>query len=177
MLGAAASGFPIDLLATIDAAEAAALPLAALVAPQLLDISSPRTRTGVADIALPRPAGARASRPGPGVGNIAGPRRLIGPSPELLALLCSRPRLPIALACGRVTVGDAPPVPCIVLPAVAVADIGAVEVAVDVHGAVRIDIHIAAAATITPVPATEDGACGREAQAPHEAGRERAPNG
>jgi hypothetical protein len=61
---------PIDLLTTIDAAEAAPLSLAALIAAALLRIARVLT---AARIALTRPPTARASRPGPRVGDITWP--------------------------------------------------------------------------------------------------------
>src|SRR5205807_236392 len=76
------------------------------------------------------------------------------------------PRAWIAIADALAMLGT-------VLPPPAVANLGAIEVAIDIHRAIDVHIDVGVAAP-TPVPAAEQRARRREARAPQEAPRQRA---
>jgi hypothetical protein len=158
LLCATALGFAVHLAAAIDAAEATVA----------RTLSRPLSRPSAG--ALTQPAGCRSSSRSPASAR-AGPR-LLELATELLAMIDAGSRLAKSVACRIVAISDALAVIDLVLPAIAVADIVAVEVSVDVGRSVGVHVDVTVAAPVTPVPAAEDGAGRGEAQAPHEAPRQ-----
>src|SRR5262249_38705654 len=145
---------------------ATAWPLVGDVAPaRPLDVATAWPLVG--DVAAAGPLDAATARPSAWarVGSV------LEPAAELLALIAAWPGLPETVARRLVAIGHAAPMVDLVLPAIAVADVVAIEVAVDAGRAIGVDVDVAVAASIAPVPAAEHRAGRREAQSPHEAGR------
>jgi len=129
LLGAAALGLAVHLLAAIDAAQSATSASASRSARLG---AGPRLPTAGTTTGATAAGTCTAGWPLASARSTSGSRTLIHLATELLTLIGARPVLAVLLAGGVVAVGHSLAMIDLVLPAAAIANVVAIEVAVDV---------------------------------------------